>query len=336
MVVVTGVSGLVGANLARALLAQGQQVRGVVHHERRPVAGLDIELAQADVRDLESLRGALRGADVVVHLAARISLEMDSWEEVEAINVLGTRNVVAACLECGVRRMVHMSSIHAFDQEPLDQPLDEARPRLLGDKGLPYDRSKARGEQEVLRGIERGLEAVILNPTGIIGPYDYYPSYFGQALLSLVKGRIPALVRGGFDWVDVRDVVQAAIQASQVAASGSSYLLSGHWRSVRQVADLAARLTGTRAPRLVVPTWLAYLGVPWMGMLARLNGSRPIYTRGTLEALRSNRQISHAQASRDLGYQPRPFEETLQDTLAWFAANGYLEGAVSPHKPVHG
>ena len=336
MIVVTGVSGLVGANLARGLLAQGLPVRGVIHHERRPVAGLGIELVQADVRDPESLRRALAGADMVYHLAARISLEMDCWPEVEAINVVGTRNVVETCLQCGVRRLVHMSSIHAFDQDPLDQPLDEARPRLLGNKGLPYDRSKALGEQEVLAGIGRGLDAVIINPTGIIGPYDYYPSYFGQALLSLVKGRVPALVRGGFDWVDVRDVVQAAIQAGQVAASGTSYLLSGHWRSVRQVADLAAALTNTHAPRFVVPTRLAYLATPLMGMLASLNGSRPIYTRATLDALRSNRQISHERASRDLGYQPRSFEETIQNTLAWYAQNGYLDRPVNPLKPPHG
>jgi dihydroflavonol-4-reductase len=336
MVVITGVSGLVGANLARALLAQGLTVRGTIHRVARPIEGLDIERVQADVRDAESLRRALSGADVVYHLAARITLEMNCWPEVEAINVLGTRNVVEACLQCGVRRLVHLSSIHAFDQEPLDQPLDETRSRLLGDKGLPYDRSKALGEQEVLAGIGRGLEAVILNPTGIIGPYDYYPSYFGQALLSLVKGRIPALVRGGFDWVDVRDVVKAAIQAGQFSESGSRYILSGHWRSVRQVADLAARLTRTHAPGLVVPTRLAYLAAPLMEMVASLNGSRPIYTRATLDALSSNRQISHGRASRDLGYQPRPFEETIQNTLGWFAQNGYLDRSVGPLEPAHG
>ena len=336
MVVITGVSGLVGANLSRALLAQGRQVRGLIHHEKRPVEGLDIELAQADVCDPGSLRSALAGADVVYHLAARITLEMDNWPELEAINVLGTRNVVEACLKCGVRRLVHMSSIHAFDQEPLDQPLDETRPRISPNKGSPYDRSKALSEQEVLAGIGRGLETVILNPTAIIGPYDYYPSYFGQALLSLVKGRIPALVRGGFDWVDVRDVVLAAIQAGHVAASGTNYILSGHWRSVRQVANLAARLTNTHAPRFVVPTQVAYLAAPWMGMLANLNGSRPIYTRATLDALHSNRQISHESASRDLGYQHRPFEETIQDTLTWFAQNGFLDRLVSPLNTAHG
>ena len=324
MIVVTGVSGLVGANLARALLAQGRVVRGLIHRDRRAVQGLDIELVEGDVRDPASLRKSFAGAEVVYHLAAHISLRLDSWAEVEAINVLGTRNVVQACLECGVRRLVHFSSIHALEQEPLDLPLDENRRRVSTLKYPPYDRSKALGEGEVLQGIARGLEAVILNPTGIIGPYDYYPSHFGKALLSVVAGRIPALVTGGFDWVDVRDVVQAALQAEQAAPNGASYILSGHWRSARQVGDLAASLTGNKAPRLTVPLSLAYLAAPLMARWAHLNGAEPIFTRVSLDALRSNRRISHARASRELGYRPRPFEETLADALKWFADNGYL------------
>ncbi len=326
MVVITGVSGLVGGNLARALLAQGCKVRGVIHHDQRAVQGLEMELVQADVRDPASLYHALDRAEVVYHLAASISLEMDSWNEVEAINVQGTRNVVEACLRCGVRRLVHFSSIHAMDQEPLDVPLDESRRRVTPSKKRPpYDVSKAAGEQEVRRGIGRGLDVIILNPTAIVGPHDYSPSYFGRAIIALVKGQIPALVAGGFDWVDVRDVVQAALKAEQVAPNGASYLIAGHWRSVRQVADLVAELTGTRAPRLSVPIGLAYQAAPVMAMLAHLNRSQPFYTRVSLQALRSNRQISHAQATRDLDYHPRPFRETLSDTLGWFASHGYLD-----------
>lgn len=326
MVVITGISGLVGGNLARALLAQGRKVRGLVHRDRRTLHGLELELAQADVRDPASLLRALKGAEVVYHLAASISLEMDSWAEVEAINVQGTRNVVDACLQSGVKRLVHFSSIHALQQEPLQIPLDESRPRVLPSKNLPpYDLSKAAGEKEVHKGIRSGLEAVILNPTAIVGPYDYSPSYFGRAIIALVKGRIPALVAGGFDWVDVRDVVQAALRAEQVAQSGASYILSGHWHSVRQVADMVAEVTGTRAPWLSVPIGLAYQVAPAMAMLARFNRSQPFYTRVSLRALHSNRQISHAQATRDLDYNPRPFRETLADTLEWFASNGYLD-----------
>jgi nucleoside-diphosphate-sugar epimerase len=326
MVVITGVSGLVGGNLARALLAQGRKVRGLIHRDRRTLQGLEMELAQADVRDPASLLSALKGAEVVYHLAASISLEMDSWAEVEAINVQGTRNVVDACLQSGVKRLIHFSSIHALQQEPLEIPLDEKRPRVSPSKNLPpYDLSKAAGEEEVHKGIRRGLEAVILNPTAIVGPYDYSPSYFGRAIIALVKGRIPALVAGGFDWVDVRDVVQAALRAEQVAQSGTSYIVSGHWHSVRQVADMVAEVTGTRAPWLSVPIGLAYQVAPAMAMLARFNRSQPFYTRVSLRALHSNRQISHAQATRDLDYNPRPFRETLADTLEWFASNGYLD-----------
>jgi nucleoside-diphosphate-sugar epimerase len=326
MVVITGVSGLVGGNLARALLAQGRKVRGLIHRDRRTLQGLEMELAQADVRDPASLLSALKGAEVVYHLAASISLEMDSWAEVEAINVQGTRNVVDACLQSGVKRLIHFSSIHALQQEPLEIPLDEKRPRVSPSNNLPpYDLSKAAGEEEVHKGIRRGLEAVILNPTAIVGPYDYSPSYFGRAIIALVKGRIPALVAGGFDWVDVRDVVQAALRAEQVAQSGTSYIVSGHWHSVRQVADMVAEVTGTRAPWLSVPIGLAYQVAPAMAMLARFNRSQPFYTRVSLRALHSNRQISHAHATRDLDYNPRPFRETLADTLEWFASNGYLD-----------
>jgi dihydroflavonol-4-reductase len=332
-ITITGVSGLVGANMARTLLAEGRQVRGVIHHEQRAIEGLEIELVQADVCDLDSLLRAFSGAWVVYHLAAYISLEMNCWAEVEPVNVQGVRNVVEACLRCGVEKLVHFSSIHALQQQPYNQPVDENRPLATADHFPPYDRSKALGEIEIQRGIARGLHAVILYPTAMIGPHDYYPSYFGKALLSLVMGRIPALVSGGFDWVDVRDVVAAAIQAEKTAASGSRYLLSGHWRSVKQVAELAARFTGTKPPRLSVPLSLAYLAAPLMYFLAKFNGSQPVYTRVTLDALRSNQHISHEKASRELRYQPRPFEETIFDTLVWFCQNGYLEPVRSLQRP---
>jgi dihydroflavonol-4-reductase len=327
MIAITGASGLVGGNLARALLAQGREVRALIHRDRRALEGLDLQLVQADVRDLDSLCSALEGAQVVYHLAGRISLEMDSWNELQAVNVQGTRNVVAACLQCGVPRLVHFSSVHALEQAPLDSPLDESRRRISSPGYTPYARSKALEELEVYNGIGRGLSAVILNPTAILGPYDYYPSYLGQAIIDLAKGRIPALVPGGFDWVDVRDVVQGAIQAEKLASSGTHYLLSGNWHSVRQVADLVAELTGRSAPRLTVPFGIAYQSAPLMGWLARFLGFGPLYTRVSLDALQSNRNISHAKASRELLYNPRPFRETLGDTLDWFARNGYLDRA---------
>jgi dihydroflavonol-4-reductase len=327
---VTGASGLVGANLVRTLLAQGRNVRALIHADRRALVGLDVESCLADVRDQEALERAMVGVDVVYHLAGSISLTMDSGPEVEAINVMGTRSVVAACLRRGMRRLIHFSSIHALHQDPFDQPLDETRPLVDAECSTaalmhipPYDRSKAQGEREVQAGIARGLDAVILRPTAMLGPYDFKPSYLGQALIQLACGRIPALVYGGFDWTDVRDVVAGALRAEQAASSGGSYLLGGHWHTVREVAELAASVTGRAAPLLTIPLGLADAFAPLMLMLARFNGSHPIYTRVTLRALRSNRQVNHARAARELGYTTRPLAETIRDTLNWFQENSY-------------
>jgi dihydroflavonol-4-reductase len=325
VIAVTGISGLVGGNLARALLAQGYRVRALIHHDRRAIQGLEVECFSGDVRDIDTLRPVFTGAEIVYHLAAHISLEMSEGIQAQAVNVLGTRNVVTACLECGVERLVHVSSIHAVDPDRLDLRENESRMQARMPSRLHYSHSKTGGELEVRRGMAAGLDAVILRPTGIIGPYDFKPSYLGKAILALAYRKIPALVRGGFDWVDVRDVVAGMIQAQHKAPSGSSYILSGHWRSVRAIAHQVTLLTGVPAPRLVVPLWMAYLGIPFMKMLAKIQKGEPLYTRISLDALGSKRLVSGDQAQRELNIFPRPFEETIADAVDWFAANGYLQ-----------
>jgi dihydroflavonol-4-reductase len=330
---VTGASGLVGANLIRILLEQGRNVSALVHADRRAFAELDVETISADVREPVSLENAMKGVEVVYHLAGSISLSMESWPEVSAVNAQGTRNVVAACLKHGVRRLVHFSSIDALRQYPLDQPLDENQPLI--DEGLsgdalaqipPYDLSKAQGEREVLAGIKAGLDAVIVRPTAMLGPFDFKPSFLGQALIQLAHRKIPTLVKGGFNWVDVRDVVNGAILAEQQAPPGARFILGGNWHSIRQVAKRVADFSGRAAPFFTVPMWLADAFAPVMLKLAVFNGTQPIYTRVTLTALRGNRNVSSARANRELGYTVRPLAETVQDTLSWFQEHGYLSG----------
>ena len=323
--VVTGASGHIGANLVRSLIANGRPVRAVIHRNAQAMEELNIEIVQGDICDRTSLYAAFDGADVVYHLAARISIMMDEWPLFELVNVAGTRNVVEACLRCGVRRLIHFSSIHALAQEPLDVTVDESRPLVESEGCSPYDLSKAAGEKEVRQGIEKGLDSIILNPTAIVGPLDYKPSLFGKALLALARGRLPALMAGGYDWVDVRDVVAGAIQAEERAATGARYLLSGHWVSLCDVASIVAQITGVPAPRFVCPMWLGRIAAPIVTVYDRLKGRRPLYTSASVKALRSNRNISHEKASRDLDYFPRPLRETIIDTLRWFEVNGWLE-----------
>ncbi len=323
-VVVTGASGHLGSNLIRALLARCRRVRALVHHDRRSLQGLDVEAVEGDVLDPASLRRAFAGADVVYHAAGHISIVPWDRERLAATNILGVRHVVEACLASGVRRLVHFSSIHAYSSEPRDETIDESRAPADPRRSPPYDRSKAAGEREVRRGIELGLDAVILNPTAILGPYDYRPSHFGQALLGMARGRLPALVPGGFDWVDARDVAAAAIAAAELAVPGARYLLGGHWLSVPDLAALVAEITGTPAPRFTCPLALARLGAPLATAGARLLGRRPLYTGLSLRALQGHRYVSYERATRDLGYNPRPFRDTLVDTLDWFRCMGWL------------
>src|SRR5437868_245817 len=206
-IAVTGATGHVGGNLVRALVERGHQVRALVREEHRTLEGVEVERVRGDVGDPESLERAFDGVERVFHLAARISIAPGDEDEVQRVNVVGVRNVVAACLKVGVKRLLHMSSIHAMSAQPLGETIDESRPLASGPDLMTYDRSKAEGEREVIAGIERGLDAVRVNPTAILGPYDFRPSPMGEVLLDLYHRRLPALVEGGFDWVDVRDIV---------------------------------------------------------------------------------------------------------------------------------
>lgn len=324
MIVVTGASGLLGGNLVRALLNEGYHVRCVVHHDCRSLNGLDVEIIQGDVRNIESLMKAFKSAQMVYHLAGEISLEMNSWSTMRDINVIGVRNVVKACLACRVDRLIHFSSIHAMEKRPLDAPLDESRARVQIDHSVPYDWSKAAGEIEISKGIAEGLDAVIINPTGVLGPYDFKPSFFGEGIIWMAKRKLPILVNGGFNWVDARDVADGAIKAAQSTSTGSFYLLGGHWHSLTEIGEMVSNLTGIHPPILSVPLWLAYLGVPIMSMFSRITRQRNIFTKVTLRSLKSNRYINFDLATRELAYQPRPFQETLADVLTWFSSNGYL------------
>ena len=324
-VVVTGASGHVGANLVRALLERGETVRALIHESDVGVAGLDVEQVKADVREPESLRKAFEGADLVYHLAAIISIDGDKQGLVPAVNVRGARNVAEACLELGVRRLVHCSSIHAFDQEPLDQKLDETRSRADERPGHPaYDTSKSQGERQVREVIEKGLDAVIINPTAVLGRNDFEGSRMGRVITDLYYGKLPALIDGGFNWVDVRDICSSAIAAAERGRTGESYLLGGRWASVADLAAIVEHYTGRRPPRITSPMWLARVGAPFVVAFGRITGNEPLYTIEALRALRANRYIDCSKAHAELGHDPRPLEETVRDAIEWFIEHGRL------------
>lgn len=323
-VLVTGAAGHVGNNVVRALLTHGRTVRVLVHSTSPTLDGLDVEKIRGDILDRGSLDGAFEDIEAAYHCAALVSIAPADGPRVIRTNVLGTRNVVDACLAHGVRRLVHVSSVHALGPPRLNGVTDESCGPNLDPKAPAYDRSKTAGEEEIRAGIRRGLDAVIVNPTAIIGPHDYVPRLAGRALITMYRGRLPVNVAGGFNWVDARDIAAGALAAEARGRSGESYLLSGHWASMRDLAALMRKCTGRRGPRLVAPLWLARIGVPFFAAWTKLTGSEPLYTAASLRALKEHRVCSSAKASAELGFASRPLEPTIADTFAFYARAGLL------------
>jgi dihydroflavonol-4-reductase len=315
--VVTGGYGFVGTNLVRALLERGDEVRVVDKRETDSLAGLDVEHLRVDVLDSEALERAFSGADTVFHLAAVISIVGDPTGEVHRTNVDGPRNASQAALACGVKRFVHCSSVHAFDLERCGPELAESAPRTTMDHSPAYDRSKNQGENEVRDAIAEGLDAVIVNPSGIVGPNDYEPSRLGELLLQMRNRTLPVNIRGGFDFVDVRDVVAGMLAAERSGRTGENYLLSGHRLSMDEVAELAESVTGVEGPRISMPLSIITGLAPLVVKLTPADET-PLITPESMHALRYSPNVCHYKASKELGYLPRPFIETIRDTYAWF------------------
>ncbi len=332
-VFVTGATGHIGNVLVRKLLRRGARVRALIlpGEEATPLDGLAVEKIEGDVLDSQVLQEALEGVDVIYHLAGVISILPGEDPLVWRVNVEGTRNVLAAARRAGVRRLVYTSSIHALKRVPHGVVIDESLPFDPGNPYGVYDRSKAAASLEVWRAAQEGLDTVIVCPTGVIGPYDYRRSEMGEVIRSALRGGVQPYVDGAYDFVDVRDVAEGVILAGERGRRGERYILSGQRISIRYLLETVREITGLRFPTVRVPMPLARLFARLGPLYSRWRGSKPRFTPYSIEVLQSNALISHAKATRELGYRPRPLFESLSDTVRWFLENARQAfGEVAP------
>lgn len=322
-VAVTGASGHIGANLCRMLIERGIGVRALMHNDSRGLAGLPAEFVKGDIRNESHLAELCRGADVVFNLAACVSIKRKD-NDCEELNTRSTTTLLEAAKKTGVRRIIHFSSIHAFEQHPADDVLDETRPLAL-ESPVSYEKSKAVSQKFMEENCGGAPEVIILNPTSVMGPFDFKPSLVGTAIIRFFKGQNPCLIPGGYDWVDVRDVCNAAINAIDKGRPGEAYLLAGHWKDLHSIADSIEKMGGRKAPSIMLPFWLAYTGAFMLNMHARIRNTVPLYSSVSLLTLKNgHRNISCVKAGRELGFTSRPFEDTITDTVKWFRENRYL------------
>lgn len=318
---VTGATGHVGEALVRALLNEPGEVRALIRKNPGSLPPRALR-HQADLQDLESLKRAFDGCHEIYNLAAVISLTGDPDGSVWNTNVTGARHVAKAAAACGVKRLIHCSSIQAFENPGPGELLNESATRATRACLPVYDRSKAAGEEAVLEVAEQtGLEVVIVNPSSVIGPFDYRPSRVGKMLLDLYGRKIPALPPGGVDWVDVRDVATGAILAARLGTPGENYLLGGSWHSIRDLGKIATEFVGRLNP-LPCPTWLVRVAIPFAALWAYLRGKQPMLNNEALNVLSKSPRLDISRARRVLGYNPRPLQETIHASYAFFAEQG--------------
>lgn len=325
LIAVTGASGHIGNAVCRMLVGQGYRVRAMYHRDPRPLAGIQVDRVRGDILNPADVARLLEGCDAVIHCAAIISIDGDPTGMVMRTNTEGPQNVLAAARQAGVKRIVHLSSVHAVTEIPHDQPYDEQRP-YKGKGDAVYDYAKATGEQVLREGVkDADIGLVILRPSAVLGPYDFKPSKLGAALLDFYHQRVPLLPAGGYDLVDVRDVARSTVAALEHGRPGEVYVLSGRYVEFTALAREIGAVTGRRMPRRVIPHGILRVMLPLVRLQAALTGAAPSLTRESIDAVRHGHpRMDNGKARRELGHQVRPLAESLRDFYAWYNEQQHL------------
>jgi dihydroflavonol-4-reductase len=327
LALVTGATGFVGSAVARRLLVEGFAVRVLARpgSDRRNLAGIEVEVAEGNLTDAASLQRACAGCEALFHVAADYRTWAPRPQELYEANVEGSRALMRAALQAGVKRAVYTSSVAVLGIPKDGTPGDESTPVTVDDMIGHYKRSKYLAEEAVREFVGQGLELVIVNPSTPIGPRDLKPTPTGRIVVDAASGKMPAYVDTGLNIVHVDDVAEGHWLAYTRGRAGERYVLGGTDMSLRRILETIADIVGRKPPRVRLPH-AAVMPVAYVAEgLARLTGKPPV---ATVEEVRMSKKLmffSSAKAQRELGYRIRPAREALQDAVAWYRDNGYLK-----------
>jgi dihydroflavonol-4-reductase len=326
-VLVTGGTGFVGSAVVRALLQPGRRIRALVRpgSPRDNLAGLDVELVEGDLRDPDSVDRAMAGAGVLFHVAADYRLWASDPDEIQRNNLAGTRIVMESALRHGLSRVVYTSSVATLAPRPDGTPADEGNPldaaRAIG----AYKKSKVAAERLVQAMVaERGLPAVIVNPSTPIGPRDIKPTPTGRIIVEAASGRMPGYVDTSLNLVHVDDVAAGHVAALERGRIGELYILGGENVTLARMLGEIARLVGRRPPGFRIPRTAIYPVAMVAETIARFTRREPFVTLDGLRMAKHHMVFASAKAERELGYRARPFTEGLAEAVAWFRQAGYV------------
>lgn len=317
--IITGAAGHLGSTILRELNGTGAEVYGLLLPGEAPkITGPNITYFTGDILNIDSLRCLFeRGENrelYVIHTAAIISIAAKVSPNLRRVNVDGVGNILRICEEYHVRRLVHVSSVHAIPELSGGQITREPDSFSADLVNGGYAKTKAEAAAAVLDAAAKGLDAVIVFPSGILGPYDDGRNHLIQMTTEFIRGKLPACVNGGYDFVDVRDVARGCILAAEYGRRGQCYILSGTNISIKDLLSLIGKYRGLK-PVPALPIWLAKLTVPFIGAYSKIRGTRPLYTAYSLRVLSGNSRFSNEKAKRELRYTTRDIEETARDMV---------------------
>lgn len=326
MILVSGSTGHLGNVLVRLLVASKQKVRAMIapFEDDLPLKDLPVEIAKGDIRDYNFVQEACKGVEIVYHLAAVISI-LGNRKMVYDVNVGGTENVIQACRKNDVKRLVYVSSIHAFSEPKPGSLIDESIPIDPEKTSGDYAKSKAIATLKVLKSAKEGLNAIVVCPTGIIGPYDWRVSEMGNLLLLYSKNLLKVGVEGSFDFVDVRDVADLLIKACDKAEKGDLFIASGYYTTIRAFVQMLQKIRPSRSVEIFLPSYIAYPVSLITSIYYLVKKKKPLLTPYSIHTLTRNYVYSHKKATDLLGYNPRPLFDSLKDALLWFEGNNYIK-----------
>lgn len=321
--IVTGAYGHLGNTIVRELCSRGETVRCFVMPDDslNPLEGLAFEMIKGDVcamKDLDRLFFETEKFEtIVIHTAGIVSIATKFDQRVYDVNVNGTANIIEQCQKNHVKRLIYVSSVHAIPEKPDKQLIRETNdfdPEVV--VGL-YAKTKAEATKRVLKSVKDGLDCVVVHPSGIGGPNDFGNGHFKQLVMDFLNGSLTAFIKGGYDFVDVRDVSKGILSAVNNGRIGECYILSNRFITVSELLNLLAEISGKKRLTTVLPLWFARFTAPLSELWYHLKKQKPLYTRYSLYTLASNANFSHRKADVELGYTTRSMSETLTDTIAF-------------------
>ena len=321
---VTGASGMVGINVCKEILSNGDELNILIREDVSYLDGLSCNKFYGDLSDIDILEKFCDKCDVIIHSAAMISIGFDAYDQVYEVNFVGTKNLLDTSIKKKVKKFIFISTVNAYDKKPLNQNFDEKRELVR--KGNAYDMTKALA-QELVTSTEE-IETVSINPTSVLGKNDFKPSRLGKIIKGVHSGKLPFLVDGGLDVIDVEDLSKAIYSSISNGRDGESYLISGKFRSFKKIYEVITKYQNKKSrifffPRLMVELSLPLLSLFPIGLLKRaaeVNGKFfPGLENMTKEAIENiinfPKHIDNSKAKKDLGLKISPLEKTIKDTI---------------------